>query len=345
MGDNIHLPANEGLRTPMQWSPSQNGGFSNAEPSHLYRPVNSDPRYGYQVTSVESQLRSPGSLLNWLRRLLHIRSQYPALRLGKLELLTSEKSSLLAWVCRLTHHQPILCVANLSGRLAVGNRGFYEFKGQVPVDLLSDTRLPTITGEEIFYNLPLPGNDFRWFRLEGAPKLASCLLSYSSKDDLFADQLHEDLTLREVRCWKASRHLSAGERFRERIAAEIRRCDRVIVICSGNALESQEVALEVQLAMEEERRRAVAGGSAAAELGIILPIRLDDAIQQTSCEWATAILLSRHIEDFRGWRDLKDYQQALNRLLKALAVSQGGCAAADDGDDTLNRFGITDAPR
>jgi trehalose synthase len=49
MGDNIYLGDRNGVRTPMQWSPDRNGGFSRADPARLYAPTIMDPVYGYQA--------------------------------------------------------------------------------------------------------------------------------------------------------------------------------------------------------------------------------------------------------------------------------------------------------
>ena len=65
MGDNIYLGDRNGVRTPMQWSPDRNGGFSRADPARLFLPPIMDPVYGYQAVNVEAQSRSLSSLLNW----------------------------------------------------------------------------------------------------------------------------------------------------------------------------------------------------------------------------------------------------------------------------------------
>src|SRR5262249_27205535 len=79
MGDNISPGDRNGVRTPMQWTGDRNAGFSRADPSRLYQPVIHDPVYHYQAINVESQLRSPSSLLQWLKRLIRVRKKYPAL--------------------------------------------------------------------------------------------------------------------------------------------------------------------------------------------------------------------------------------------------------------------------
>ena len=82
MGDNIWLGDRDGVRTPMQWTPDRNAGFSTAEPARLYLPVNMDSIYGYQVTNVESQQRNTSSLLHWTRRMIQVRKQNPAFGRG-----------------------------------------------------------------------------------------------------------------------------------------------------------------------------------------------------------------------------------------------------------------------
>src|SRR5205807_1505826 len=70
MGDNIYLGDRDGVRTPMQWTGDRNGGFSRADFAQLYAPPLMDPVYGYQAVNVEAQLRTPTSMLRWLRRFI-----------------------------------------------------------------------------------------------------------------------------------------------------------------------------------------------------------------------------------------------------------------------------------
>ena len=65
MGDNIHLGDRDGVRTPMQWSPDRNGGFSRTDPSRLVLPPIMDPLYGFEAVNVEAQSNDHHSLLNW----------------------------------------------------------------------------------------------------------------------------------------------------------------------------------------------------------------------------------------------------------------------------------------
>ena len=80
MGDNIYLGDRDGVRTPMQWSPDRNAGFSRADFAQLYLPPLMDPVYGYQAVNVEAGLRNPSSLLHWMKRMLEVRKPAPGVR-------------------------------------------------------------------------------------------------------------------------------------------------------------------------------------------------------------------------------------------------------------------------
>jgi maltose alpha-D-glucosyltransferase/alpha-amylase len=98
MGDNIYLGDRDSVRTPMQWSPDRNGGFSNADFAQLYLPPLMDPVYGYAAVNVEAQMRNPGSFLHWLRGMLVQRRSMPVLGVGRIEVLDCPNPSILAFV-------------------------------------------------------------------------------------------------------------------------------------------------------------------------------------------------------------------------------------------------------
>lgn len=76
-----------GTRTPMQWDSSINAGFSKAAANQLYLPVDPDP----ERPTVESQENNPDSLLNFVRKLLKLRQDIPALGSeGEFAVLTDE---------------------------------------------------------------------------------------------------------------------------------------------------------------------------------------------------------------------------------------------------------------
>ena len=98
MGDNIHLGDRDGVRTPMQWSPDRNGGFSRADPARLVLPPIMDPIYGYEAVNVEAQAGDPHSLLNWTRRMLAVRRRHRAFGRGRMRFLYPGKRKVLAFL-------------------------------------------------------------------------------------------------------------------------------------------------------------------------------------------------------------------------------------------------------
>src|SRR6516165_1966225 len=95
LGENIFLGDRNGVRTPMQWSPDKNAGFSRANPQSLYLPIILDPGYHYEASNVEVQLANPHSLLWWMRRMLALRKRWRALGEGKCEFLPTENRRIL----------------------------------------------------------------------------------------------------------------------------------------------------------------------------------------------------------------------------------------------------------
>jgi maltose alpha-D-glucosyltransferase / alpha-amylase len=165
MGDNIYLGDRNGVRTPMQWSLDRNAGFSRADAARLYSPVIVDPVYGYQAINVEAQLRTPTSLLNWMRRIIHIRKRYKAFGRGSLRFLHPENPRILAYI-REYEQEKLLIVNNLSRFAQPVEMDLREFAGCVPVELFGETPFPRIG--EWPYMLSLGPHGFLWFRLESA---------------------------------------------------------------------------------------------------------------------------------------------------------------------------------
>jgi maltose alpha-D-glucosyltransferase / alpha-amylase len=160
MGDNIYLGDRDGVRTPMQWSPDRNAGFSRAEPQRLYQPVINDSLYGFQGVNVEAQQRSPFSLLNWMKRLIQVRKAHRAFGRGSIEFLRPANPHVLAYL-REYEGDIILVVNNLSGSAQAATLDLSRFAGCVPVELLGHTEFLPI--EETPYALTLSPYAFFWF--------------------------------------------------------------------------------------------------------------------------------------------------------------------------------------
>jgi maltose alpha-D-glucosyltransferase/alpha-amylase len=162
MGDNIYLGDRNGVRTPMQWSPDRNAGFSRADPQRLYLPPIMDPVYGFESVNVESQSRDPYSQLNWMKRMLATRATSKAFGRGKLSFLRPGNRKILGYL-REAEDDVILCVANLSRSAQPVELDLQRFKGRVPVEMLGRTAFPPIG--DLPYLLTLPAHAFYWFRL------------------------------------------------------------------------------------------------------------------------------------------------------------------------------------
>ena len=162
MGDNIFLGDRDAVRTPMQWTSDRNAGFSRADPARLFLPPIMDPVYGYEALNAESHSRSPGSLLNWMKRLIAVRKAHKAFGRGKLEFLHPGNRKVLAYL-REYEDESILCVANLSRSAQPVELDLTRYSGRVPVEMIGGTSFPPLG--ELPYFLTLPPHGFYWFRL------------------------------------------------------------------------------------------------------------------------------------------------------------------------------------
>lgn len=139
----------------------------------------------------------------------------------------------------------------------------------------------------------------------------SCFISYSTKDQYFADRIHADLQNKGARCWFAPHDMKIGGKILDEIDAAIRLRDKVLLILSEHSIKSDWVEDEVMKAFEEERRRGQS---------VLFPIRLDDAVMETNEAWAAKLRTQRNIGDFRKWKDYDVYNKAFDRVLRDLTV-------------------------
>ncbi len=164
MGDNIFLGDRDGVRTPMQWTGDRNGGFSRADFAQLYAPPLMDPVYGYQAVNVEAQLRTPTSLLRWIRRLVALRKEHPVFGLGTFEAQVTSNPRIFAHV-RTYEDDVVLCVHNLARSAQAVELDLSWYQGRHPVEMFGRSHFPPIG--ELPYLLTLAPRGFYWFLLEG----------------------------------------------------------------------------------------------------------------------------------------------------------------------------------
>ena len=117
----------------------------------------------------------------------------------------------------------------------------------------------------------------------------SCFISYSSRDQEFAERLHADLQAKGVRCWFAPEDLKTGDKFQDAIEESIRLHDKLLLVLSKNSVVSPWVEREVQAAFEREHR---------SKKLVLFPIRVDEAVMEATKAWAADIRRTRHIGEF-----------------------------------------------
>jgi len=174
----------------------------------------------------------------------------------------------------------------------------YLSGGDIPELFLRSTGAPDIFVE---YMYSLVGKPINFY---------SCFISYSNKDQEFAQRLYNDLQGNGVRCWFDRENLKIGDKYWHRIDESIRLYDKLLVILSENSVASTWVENEVMAALEKERQ----------PLGktVLFPITLDNAVMETNLPWAANMRRTRHIGDFTRWKEHDEYQKGLSRLLRDL---------------------------
>jgi maltose alpha-D-glucosyltransferase/alpha-amylase len=195
MGDNIYLGDRNGVRTPMQWTPDRNAGFSLANSQQLYLPVITDPEYHYEAVNVEVQQSNSESSLWWMKRLLAMRKRYHAFGRGTISFLYPDNSRVLAFV-RGYEDERILVVANLSRFAQHVELDLSPFRGHTPLELFGRSRFPVVGDKP--YPLSLGPYSLFWFALEperraldagaGAPAELTTLRASSRWDDVLWDR-------------------------------------------------------------------------------------------------------------------------------------------------------------
>jgi maltose alpha-D-glucosyltransferase/alpha-amylase len=163
MGDNIYLGDRNGVRTPMQWTGDRNAGFSRADTARLFLPLIVDPVYGYQAINIEAQLRTPNSLLNWMKRIIAVRRKTRVFGRGTLRFLRPANESVVAHV-RSYEGETVLAVHNLSSAAQPIELDLRAWAGHTPVEMLGESRFPTIRTQP--YVITLGPYGYYWFRLQ-----------------------------------------------------------------------------------------------------------------------------------------------------------------------------------
>jgi maltose alpha-D-glucosyltransferase/alpha-amylase len=162
MGDDLRLKERDCARTPMQWTPEKNGGFTGADDS--VRPVISSGPYGCGEVNVERQRRDPNSLLNWMASMIRLRKECPEIGWGEWEIVPTGSSSILG-ICYEWRGNSVVVLHNFS---SLRQEARFELKN--PRDnrltnlLVNEEIRPDKTGT---YRVTLESFGYRWYRVGG----------------------------------------------------------------------------------------------------------------------------------------------------------------------------------
>ncbi len=188
------------------------------------------------------------------------------------------------------------------GPSTIGIDTIYKSKGKIPETFLRGAGVPE---NFITYMRSLTGAAFEFY---------SCFISYSSKDQEFADRLRADLQSKGVRVWFFSEDAKWGETVWGEIDRSIKIYDKLVVLLSENSLQSGPVLREIDRALNREDKEAK---------NILFPIRIDEYVFQKWEHERKADVTRKVIGDFTKWKEHDAYQKAFERLLRDLQGKVG----------------------
>jgi hypothetical protein len=191
---------------------------------------------------------------------------------------------------------------NFTGPLSIGIETLYLSKGQINTSFLRNAGVP----ENLIDYLPSLTN--------GALEFYSCFISVSEEDYILAEKLWSDLKQTGVSCYLWKENMRMGHDMYKSIDSAINRYEKVIVVCSKNSLNSPAVLREVERALQKEDELMRQG----KPYEVLFPIRLDDYVLANWKHHRKADVLKKYIGDFRYWEDKIQYQNAFEKLLKAI---------------------------
>jgi maltose alpha-D-glucosyltransferase/alpha-amylase len=164
MGEDLRLKGRNAVRTPMQWSPDANAGFSTAAPDAFPRPLVAEGPFAYPRVNVRDQTGDPDSLLQWTQRMVRLRRTCPEIGWGAWSALKARHPAVLALVCEW-HDGVVLTVHNLSGETCEAALDLSRWAGRPRLDLLHRDAHGVV--EEAPLAVALEPFGYRWFRIGG----------------------------------------------------------------------------------------------------------------------------------------------------------------------------------
>jgi len=195
------------------------------------------------------------------------------------------------------------------GPSTIGINTIYKSRGKIPPEFLRGAGVPE---NFIEYMGSLTGKALEFY---------SCFISYSTKDQEFADRLYADLQNKGVRCWFAPHDMQAGRKVYEQIDDAIRTYQRLLLVLSPNSMNSEWVGTEIRKARKRERTE---------KKRVLFPVRLVSFEAIRDWEFFDAdegkdlavAIREYHIPDFSSWKNHDAYSEGLKNLLRDLRAEQ-----------------------
>lgn len=164
MGDNLDLPERVCARTPMQWSTEPQAGFTKS--ARPVVPVIDRGPYGYEHINAAEQRRDPGSMLNWMERIIRMRKEVPEIGWGNFTVIPTRQPALL--VIRYDwRNNSVLFIHNLDSkpREVSFATGLGNASNKLLVNLLTDEH--SRSRDDGRHHLLLEAYGYRWYRVGG----------------------------------------------------------------------------------------------------------------------------------------------------------------------------------
>jgi TIR domain len=154
-----------------------------------------------------------------------------------------------------------------------------------------------------------------------ALSFASCFISYSTKDQDFAEKLHADLQDKGIRCWLMPHHGQGGKKRPEPVDVVMRPDDPLLLIVSERSMESEWIKTEMAEAREQERRE---------QRRMLFPVRLVgleawrdwECLDSDTGQEAARGVREYDVPDFSRWQNDHSYQTELKRLVRELKAEK-----------------------
>lgn len=195
---------------------------------------------------------------------------------------------------------------------SIGVDTLYKSRGKISDKFLRDAGVP----EGLISYLPSlieAVQPFQWY---------SCFISYSTKNQNFAERLHSRMRQAGLRVWFDREDMKGGDYLHTQIDRAIQLHDRLLLVLSEESIQSKWVEREIKRTRKIER---------AEKRRKLFPIRLVD--MQTLREWEcldsdtgedlAEEVRKYHIPDFSNWKNHDAFETAFARLEKDLRSSVG----------------------